>query len=190
MIDAVTVPEGSCGDWSVQLFTISEDEARWANVRASIKGRGGIRAGTYTKLVHARRGIIMSDTPDERRDHFGPVMNATGDVLITGLGLGMVLAAVLKQPGVETVTVVEIDPDVIALVGTHYAADPRVKIINANAFEYKPEKGARFGVVWHDIWDNLCADNLPQMTRIKRRYGRFADWQGCWGENFIRRRLA
>jgi hypothetical protein len=48
-------------------------------------------------------------------------------------------------------------------------------------------KGERYGMVWHDIWDSFCGDNLPEMTRLKRKYGRRADWQGCWGEWQCRR---
>ena len=37
----------------------------------------------------------------------------------------MLLAAVLEKPEVTDVTVIEIDADVIALVGASYEADPR-----------------------------------------------------------------
>ena len=28
--------------------------------------------------------------------------------------------------------------------------------------------------------------NLAEMTRLKRRFARRADWQGCWGEELLR----
>lgn len=119
-------------------------------------------------------------------DHSNAVYRAKDHTLINGLGIGMVLAAILKKPEVTKVTVVEICPDLIALVGPHYAGDPRVKIINADAFTYIPPKGVRYGAVWHDIWDELCGDNIESMTKLKRKYGRRCDWQGCWGEAYIR----
>lgn len=158
-------------------------------VRSAMKGRGYIPEGEYTSLTCKGRGIVMSDTPDEMRDHYHAFWKAKGHVLINGLGLGMVLGAILRKPEVEHVTVIEIDPDVIDLVGPHYACG-RLTIINVDAFEYVPPKGARFGAAWHDIWDDYCADNLPEMTRLKRRYGRRADWQGCWSESHFRRRAA
>ncbi|MBN8955005.1 MAG: hypothetical protein J0H17_00095, partial [Rhizobiales bacterium] len=118
-----------------------------------------------------------------------PVFRAKGHVLINGLGIGMVLAAVLRRPEVQRVTVVEIDPDVVALVSPHYP-DARVTVIQSDAFDYAPPKGERYGAVWHDIWDTICANNLPSMTRLKRKYGRRTDWQGCWGEHEIRYRYA
>ena len=128
----------------------------------------------------------MSDTPDEKRDHYEIVNRAKGHVLINGLGLGMVLAAVLKKQEVERVTVVEIDADVISLVGPHFHND-RLVIIQSDAFTYKPPKGEIYGAVWHDIWDSICDDNLSEMTKLKRRYGRRTIWQGCWCEYQCRR---
>ena len=181
MIDAVQLPEGSLGAWAVKKFAVSEKDSSWTAMRAAVKGRGYVPSGTYTQLVHRQRGLIMSDTPDERRDHFEAVHRARGHVLINGLGLGMVLAAILKKPEVTKATIVEIDPDVVALVGPHYR-DSRVELVTASAFDYQPPKGVRYGAVWHDIWDHICGDNLPEMTRLKRKYGRLTDWQGCWCE--------
>jgi hypothetical protein len=187
LIEQVTVPEGARGPWRIERFEISEREARFGNLRALVSGRGSIEPGSYTKLTHERRGIVMSDTPDEMRDHYEAVIQAKGHVLINGLGIGMVLAAVLKRREVTKATVVEIDQHIIDLAGPHYLKDKRVEIVCADAFKYQPPAGIRYGCVWHDIWDELCGDNLPEMTKLKRKYGRRADWQGCWGEHFIRR---
>ncbi len=189
LLERVNLPDGKRGPWSVARFEVTAAEAKWGNLRAAIGsgGRGGIRPGWYTQLRHDRRGVVMSDTPDEMRDHYEAVLRAKGHVLLNGLGIGMVLAGILKRDGVECVTVAEIDADVIALVGPRYLKDKRVEIVCASAFDYLPPKGVRYGAVWHDIWDDLCADNLPQMTRLKRKYGRLTDWQGCWGESWIRR---
>lgn len=47
---------------------------------------------------------------------------------------------------------------------------------------------AKFGIGrFQYIWDSLCADNLEEMTKLKRRFGRRTDWQGCWGEYQCRR---
>ena len=173
LIPKVTVPEGKSGIWFVRCVEIED------SVVARFCGRH-FKPGTYT---HLRRGgkLIMSDTPAERYDHVGFVQRATGDVLISGLGLGMCLGAVLKKPDVRSVTVIEKEPDVIALVGPHYC-DPRVTIINANALTWKPHPHQHFDVVWHDIWDDICTDNLPQMATLNRRYATKAKWKGCWSQ--------
>lgn len=183
----VSVPEGRSGDWAVERFTVAPDEASMERFRAAINFGGRfVPAGTYTRLV--RRGaIVMSDTPDEIRDHMWAIYQAHGHCLVNGLGLGVVLGGMLRKAGVERVTVVEIDPDVIALVAPHYIAQfgDRCEIVQADALEWAPPKGVRYGVVWHDIWNSLCWDNLADMHRLHRRYGRRADWQGSWGREYI-----
>lgn len=177
MIPQVSIPEGQKGSWSVERFTVNPSSIE--ALRLSMSGRS-IRAGEYTALRHKGRGVVMSDTPAEMRDHYGFVRSAAGHVLINGLGIGMCLNAALLKSEVTRATVVEIDADVVDLVGPHYLQDPRVEIINASAFDYAPPKGIRYGAVWHDIWDNICADNLLEMTRLHRKYGRLTDWQGSW----------
>ncbi len=178
VIPKVSLPEAECGDWSIRRVEVKD------SIVASFRERH-FEPGTYTQLHHASRGLIMSDTPAERMDHLGFVHAAKGDVLISGLGLGMCLGAVLRKPEVERVTVLEIAPEVIEMVAPHYD-DPRVTIIETCALKWKPGKGRRFTAVWHDIWDNICSDNKQDMTKLNRRYGRCADWYGCWSEDMLR----
>lgn len=186
MIPNVQIPEGSRGPWTVKRYTVDERASKMTVLQSMMHGRGYVPPGTYTELRHAKRGLIMSDTPDEMRDHYEFVHKAMGQVLINGLGLGMALAAILKKPEVKGVTVIEIDPDVIALVGPAFAGE-RVAIIHADAFLFQPPKGERYNAVWHDIWDDICGDNLAPMTQLKKKYGRRTDWQGCWCEHQTRR---
>jgi hypothetical protein len=130
----------------------------------------------------------MSDTPAEMRDHREAARRAHGSCLINGLGLGMILAAVLRKPDVTDVTVVEFDADVIALVGPTYDADPRLTIVNADAFTYQPPPGRRYAMAWHDIWSGIAATNLVSMAVLMRKYEPIADWQGCWAEDLSMRR--
>ena len=176
-IQKVAVPEGRRGPWSVERFALRD------MLRTGAFDRGAAPAGTYTKLVHAGRGIVMSDTPDEMRDHLEVAARAHGSCLINGLGLGMILAAALRKPNVTDVTVVETDADVIALVGPTYDADPRLTIVHADAFAYQPPPGRRYAMVWHDIWDRISGANLDSMAALMRKFEPITDWQGCWAED-------
>lgn len=185
----VTVPEGRVGTLRVERFTVEPDS--FQNFRLGVRST---RPGTYTALKDGGR-LWMSDTDAEKHDHF-EVLRAVQRqqvkrVLINGLGLGMVLAATLSFDHVEHVDVVEIDERVIQLVGPHYAGQ-RVAIHHADAYEQakKWPAGMRWDVAWHDIWPNLCADNLPQMTRLHRSYGRRVGWQGSWGKALCERQRA
>lgn len=179
MIETVTLPEGQNGPWTIRKFEVPKSSLE--NLRLWRDGRGCL-PGRYTQLVHAKRGIVMSDTTAEQEDHWGFVRAARESVIINGLGIGMCLKAVLRKESVSHVTVVEIDKDLIDLVWPHYACD-RATIINASAFDYTPPKDSHFGAVWHDIWDDICEDNRPEMVRLHRKFGRFADWQGSWGRS-------
>ena len=111
-IPDVDLPEGRVGDWSVERFTVSKDEAMFDAIRSL--GRS-VLPGTYTRLMRGRT-VVMSDTPAEKRDHMGAVRRAEGDVLVAGLGLGMAVAAMLNRPEVRCVTVIEQAQEVIDLV--------------------------------------------------------------------------
>ncbi len=176
------IPEQERGDWKIERFTVTDEDEKWEVIRAiaSFSGRY-TPAGTYTRLK--RNGAtIMSDTPDEISDHNALVYHATGKVLINGLGLGIAAQMVLEKEEVEHVTIVEIDADVIAMVEPYLEElyGDRVEIIQADALTWTPPKGVRYNAVWHDIWDTICSDNLPEMHTLHRKYGRRTDWQASW----------
>jgi hypothetical protein len=179
-----TVPDGTQGPWTIETFEVTPKEAERHNTYCAIRRQRleMIEPGTYRRLTHAQRGVVMSTTPMEVRTHRVAHRQAAGRVLINGLGLGMFLEAILHKPEVTAVTVVEVDVDILALVGPHFARDPRVTLVHADAMTYRPAKGETFDVVWHDIWDDIQAGNLSSMFTLSRRYARRAAWQGAWSK--------
>lgn len=188
-MEKVDIPDGVSGNVRVQRFEVTEEAARWEMMRSMVKGTGrGVPAGWYTGL-YRNGGLWMSDTPDEMRDHWQvcrEIERRGGRVLIMGLGIGMLVKYALSLPQVEHVDVVEIDPDVVHLVGPTYAGE-RCTIHTADAYTIKWPVGTRWDVVWHDVWENICGDNTEGMAKLKRSYGRRANWQGCWAEDEVRR---
>ena len=186
----VNIPEGQSGDWKVEKFTVSEEEAKFHNMRAmfSFSDRGRpIKPGIYTRLMRDRT-VVMSDTPAEITDHIWFIQDAIGNVLLNGLGLGVVLKGLLLKEEVEQVIINEISEDVIQLVSPSFK-DKRVIINHADAFTWKPED-IRFNFIWHDIWDDICEDNLSEMKKLHRKYGHYLQkpsFQGSWGRDRIRR---
>lgn len=174
-MEKVKLPEMERGPWKVEKFTVPKG--------AILFRHRHLVPGEYTRLVHRDRGLMMSDTPAEMLDHLPFVGEARGRVLIGGLGLGMCIAAVLAKSEVELVHVVEIDPDIIAMVGPHYS-DPRLKIIQGDFRDYCP-KGQKYDVVWSDIWGDVSEDDIPEMIALHKRWRRRSQWHGCWGENLI-----
>ena len=170
------VPAGVQGRVVIETFTVSAADAAMSAVRRSY-----VPDGEYTRLTIGGN-LVMSDTPKERCDHNPLFWKATGHVLLNGLGLGCCLNVVLNTDGVRRVTVIEKNRDVIDLVGPHF---PEAEIICDDAFDWKPPRGVRYGAVWHDIWSNMCIDNLTEMHRLHRKYGRRTDWQGSWSRGFL-----
>ncbi len=102
-----TVPAGKSGQWSVTHDVVTKKQADSDRLRSIFSGHGRhAQAGPVVVLRH-NGNVVMSDTRDERRDHSWIVRQAKGDCLITGLGLGVVLHALLLKPEVTSVTVVE-----------------------------------------------------------------------------------
>jgi len=178
----VDIPEGASGSMYVKRFTVSQEAASFERIRAMAHpGHRAVPAGTYTGLFHGE-SILMSDTPDEMRDHRVFVWRAKGEVLIAGLGLGMALQAVAAKPEVTKVTVLEVSSDVIGLVWPTYAErfGGKVTLIEADAMTWKPPRGSRYDAVWFDIWASPPASST--VRKIKERYRRRSSWVGCWAE--------
>lgn len=182
-VDMSFLPAGKSGTWEVIHFNVSKKDAEWSLLRASI-GSGGARdyvpAGDYTYLKRSGE-TIMSNTPSEMNDfaHFTRI--AEGNILVNGLGLGCVLNVLLAKKEVKKITVIEKSADVIKLIAPSFK-DSRLVIINEDAFSYAPPKGEKYDYVWHDIWDNICSDNLKEMGTLHKKYSRKTKWQDSWAK--------
>ncbi len=177
------IPEGEFGPWKVDRFEVQEDDS--GRLFYMLQGRD-VPAGTYTRLWRSPRTVVMSDTPaefDDHREFWSYVRWFGGSVLIHGLGLGCAVRMAL-QAGAERVTVIELDQDVIDHVAPHLNSN-RVTIYQGDALTRKWPVGSRWTVVWHDIWDTICSDNLPEMHRLHRRFGGRSLWQGSWARSIV-----
>ena len=183
----VSVPEGCAGDWRVSRFVIEKETP--GVLHYAFHGRP-IAPGTYTRLTRGE-DVWMSDTPAEVRNHLEPIYYAKyapegARILINGLGLGVVLQAVLRNPNVAHIDVVEKAREVIDLVGPHYCTDPRVEIHHADAYEISWPKGYGWYMAWHDIWKDVSTDNLEGMGKLHRKYGKRVSWQSSWQRHELR----
>lgn len=177
----VELPEGKLGSVEIRKFEVPKGD-----IRNALLGSRRTTPGVYTGLY--RNGTLwMSDTDAEQHDHSPAkweIDRRGGRVLVMGLGLGMIVKQALANPNVTHVDVVEVDPDVAALVGPAYSGE-RCTIHVADAYEIKWPVGTKWDVAWHDIWPTLSEDNLPEMAKLARSYGRRVGWQGFWGKSFL-----
>ena len=185
------VPAGRSGAWLVEKFEI-EDDGRSDSQESPVPDCARLRAGQYTRL-RCGPTVFMTDLYDEwwtQRSAIDEARRRGGRVLITGLGLGLVIEAILR-PGesrVDEVVVVERSPDVIRLVAPFLERryGDQITVHEADAFHWQPGPGERFQVVWHDIWPNPWApEAMEETVQLEARFGPFADWQGSWPRDYL-----
>ncbi len=114
-------------------------------------------------------GSLQFSTFDEYRYHEMLVYPALAlnkesrkKVLILGGGDGIAVGYILKWKGIKSVTLVELDPEIINLASSNSSfkminknslADRRVKVVTADAYRYLAEKKERYDIIVADFPD-------------------------------------
>jgi spermidine synthase len=111
---------------------------------------------------------LQFSSRDEYRYHEALVhpglasLPAARRVLVLGGGDGLAVREVLRYPGVEQVTLVDLDPSMTALFSTHpelvrlnagALSDPRVEVVNDDAFVWLDESAEQFDFAVVDFPD-------------------------------------
>lgn len=143
-----------------------------------------LSAESYTRLF-INDELWMTDAEFESASYYHTLRDAKGDILVGGLGIGFMLPYLLSRPWITSVTVLEREADVIALVGPKFQ-DPKLKIIHADVYEWIPPRKA-YDLIFMDIWPNVPnTDNEVEIEKLRKRYrpalkkgGKFQHW--CQG---------
>ena len=77
-----------------------------------------------------------------------------------------------KGDMVNSITVLEIEPEIIGLVSPFYAGESKVSILCGDAFSPSSALpvGQQFDFLYFDIWDSICGDNYEEMKTLNRQY--------------------
>ena len=181
---AEVVPEGRVGVAEVSHFEVSETESKFSAIRG---GMSWVPQGRYARLrVNGR--LMMSDTRMEHVTNREFVLEAKGNVLIAGLGLGMILHPILAKDSVTSVTVIEKYADVIALVEPT-VRHKKLTVTCADIYEWKPEKGTKFDTIYFDIWSDQSTDDLEDMRKLHCRFRPYKvkeGWMNSWRRDWLR----
>lgn len=149
-----------------------------------------ILPGTYVRLLYDC-DCEMSNTNMEEITNYDFCDHAYGDVLIGGLGIGMIILAIQNKPEVKSITIIEKNQEVIDMIAPQLKFNDKVKIIRADVFEWKPDPGVKYDVSYMDIWNGINKDIYEkQMKPLKKRYARFLRskkdnpnrYNKCWAE--------
>ena len=120
----------------------------------------------------------MSIKPSEIESSQAAIDAAFGRVVTFGLGLGYFAYMAARKAEVQSVTVVERDPSVIALFRDHILPQipekEKISIIQSDAFDYLDSQMAAASpdFVFMDIWHDI-ADGTPLYIRAKQYESRF-----------------
>lgn len=103
--------------------------------------------------------IWMSIIPHEINTMKEPIENATGNVLVLGLGLGYYVFNIVSKREVTSVTVIENDKKIINLFNKYllpkFPHQEKISIIYGDAIAFVKESPRKFDYVFADIWHNV-----------------------------------
>lgn len=131
--------------------------------------------------------VWMSLAPLEIESQVIAVAAASGHVVIMGLGMGWVAAECACRAEVTAVTVVERDPDVIALHRALNLFDRlpddcggKVRVVQGDAYDWTPDQPV--DLLFADIWLPLIdmADRAAEVRQMQANIG--ADRVYFWGQ--------
>ncbi len=189
------------GGFAIKHNVLDEEFVKHEKLMSSINFSGyletcDLEPGIYVTLHKSyskndgddRCALVMSDTPMERRTNRAFVDVAKGDVLIAGLGIGMVLPPLLNKDSVQSVTVVELEGDIIKMVEPAFRplakkSGKTLTIVEASIFDWTLPKGAMWDTIYFDIWSDICGDNWSEMKTLNRKFSRRLNdggWKGAW----------
>lgn len=181
--------EGESGNIALENFEIT----KW-DVRAMIDE---IPIGKYIRLYDKKTNeVIMSDTPYEKDTNFDFCINAHGNILIGGLGIGMILLAIQDKKEVDSILVLEKSNDVINLIAPQLPLNEKVKIIQADVFEWNLPENSLYNYIYMDVWNYISLDVFNKdMMILHEKYESLLDkehddnaFMDCWGEWEIKQR--
>lgn len=138
-----------------------------------------LNRGRYARLL-VNGQVMMTDAEFERRTNRSVISKARGDVLIAGLGIGLILDPIIAKA--HSVTVVEKYQDVIDLVAPAF---PAIRVIRADVLRWKPPTDVRYDAIYFDIWPDICINDHVVATKLERRFKphlRRGGYMGSWCE--------
>jgi len=148
----------------------------------------GLQTAAENYLLTRDDRVWMSLSPVEIESLAPHVPHMRGHVVIAGLGMGLALYNALLHTAVRRITVVERDPEVIALFevirGPEWPSPDRFTIAQADALAWRSPEPVDY--LYADIWDKIGAPEAAADTRAMCRNLR-PKAAGYWGmeANFV-----
>ena len=174
----VNIPAGVSGNFEIAHYTNQTTDRQW-QMYLEMKNENH---SNYCVLIKDNCPMpIMQDSEGEYREHQWLWDNATGNVLIGGLGIGMVNEFLINAPNISSVTIIENSQDVIDLVWPYCAKDSRFTLIKADIETWTPPANSHWDIMWFDTWitDNPLSYK-GYISAMKHKYSSYCNKIGAW----------
>lgn len=125
-----------------------------------------LEPGKYC-VIKIDGSTVMSDTWMERFTNQEIIEKANGDVLIAGLGIGMILTLLEEKDEVNSITVLEKNRTVIDLVAPWFN-NLIIDIVHANVFTWQPIQN--FDTIYFDIWPDISDLHYEETKTLHKKY--------------------
>lgn len=122
--------------------------------------------GTYC-VLQVDGSTVMSDTWMERFTNQEIIEKANGDVLIAGLGIGMILTLLEEKDEVNSITVLEKNRTVIDLVAPWFN-NLKIDVVHADVFTWQPTQN--FDTIYFDIWPDISDLHYEETKTLHKKY--------------------
>lgn len=119
--------------------------------------------------LHGPDNICMKISPREVESSYMFIKYASGRVGVVGLGLGYVVQELAKKKDISEIIVYEKEKDIIDLYKLSFDENPKVKIINKDAYKAKKEE---FDFFYVDIYEykltKQVVDDYKKFNKIHK----------------------
>lgn len=115
--------------------------------------------------------VMMSNNEFEMITNQKFIDNAKGDVIIFGLGIGLIIYPLLQDDDIKSITIVEVDKDLIdETFPILLKADvkSKLKVINTDAFQYQDNK--KYDTIYFDIWALINEQAFSEMKILSDKF--------------------
>ena len=151
-------------------FVENEKRTSW-RTSGGMKEVSGLEAGSYVVLRDKKlRDIIMSDTWMEQHTNIDFVRRANGNVLVAGLGIGMIILAIQDKPDIKSVTIVDLHQGIYDIIMPTLSKhlNNKVKVVICDIHDFVPE--IKYDVIYCDIWNDVSGGNWDEMKKLTKKF--------------------
>tara|TARA_R100001510_G_C7620166_1_gene181249 strand:- start:177 stop:683 length:507 start_codon:yes stop_codon:yes gene_type:complete len=149
----INIPDNEIGDWRIETID-----------------------GECTLFENSFPRSVMKDCSYEVKAHEWLWKNATGDILVAGLGIGFLNKVLIDYLDFDSVTIIENSQDVIDLVWPYCARDSRFTLIKEDIETWEVPAGSHWDIGWFDVWyGNNPLSLSAHLNLMKHKYGEFCD---------------